>query len=708
VSSHAAPVEQPRALARRIALPRVDAAAPASVAFGTLLAAVALEGQGGLQLGPLTTVEIALELLAGIAGAAALLLGPSDRRPHGALVLAVFAVLLAFTAASIGWAINPDDAWIEANRTLAWLATFALGIALVRIWPERWTALLGGFVLAAVVVCGYAVLTKVFPGALNPDELVARLREPFGYWNSVGLMSAMAGPACLWLGARRSGHAALNALAYPAFGLLVVALLLAYSRGALLVLGIGCAFWFAVVPLRLRGVAVLATGGFGGLFVGLWAFSQDALSQDRVPLAQRVAAGHDLGILVLAMLLVVLIIGLAVGFSLAERAPSPATRRRLGLAVLVCVALVPVAVAGLLATSEKGFGGSISSGWRNLTDPNARIPANDPTRLAAVGSVRARYWDEALKIWRADEAVGAGAGGYRTARPRFRRDTINVRHAHGYVVQTLADLGLVGLAVNLALLAAWLAVAARNTGLWGRFRRAPYTPERIGLLTMAAIVLVFGAHSTIDWTWIVPGNVVPALLFAGWVAGRGPVAEPFGVPLAGDVRPRLRAAVRGPWRVGGALAALAVAGIAAWTTYQPQRSVNASNDALEAVEANKLPAARADVRRARAADPLSTTPLYAAATIESRAGNDRAALRLYEQAVRKQPASSETWLRLAQFELDRGDPRAALRAIGPALYLDPRSVTVRLVWLDASRAEGQRRADAVRERRAAARNRRSK
>jgi hypothetical protein len=213
---------------------------------------------------------------------------------------------------------------------------------------------------------------------------------------------------------------------------------------------------------------------------------------------------------------------------------------------------------------------------------------------------------------------------------------------------------------------------------------------------MVAIVLVFGLHSAIDWTWIVPGNAVPALLFAGWVAGRGAVAEPLGV--RPTLRARLRLAGRSPWRVSGAVAALALAGVAAWTTYQPQHSVNASNDALEAVEANKLPLARADVARARAADPLATTPLYAGATIEQRAGNDAAARDLYEEAVRKEPASSESWLRLAQFELDRGDPRAALRAIGPALYLDPRSQAVQILWLESSRAESQRRADAAKAR----------
>ncbi len=326
MSSHAAPVE-PRALARRIALPQAGAATLATTAFGALIAVVALEGQGGLQLGRITTIEILVEIVAGLTGIAALVAGGRHRAFHGGVALALFTVLLGLTAASITWAVEPDDAWVEVNRTLAWLAAFGMGIALVRVWPERWTALLGGVVLAAVVVCGYAVLTKVFPAALNPDEIYARLRAPFDYWNSVGLMAAMAGPACLWLGARRSGHAAVSALAYPALGLLLVSLLLAYSRGSLLALAIGCAFWFAFVPLRLRGVAVLGTSGVGALLVALWAFGTPALSQDRVALDDRVAAGHSLGLLLLAMLIALLVAGLAIGFALAERAPAPSSRR---------------------------------------------------------------------------------------------------------------------------------------------------------------------------------------------------------------------------------------------------------------------------------------------------------------------------------------------------------------------------------------------
>jgi hypothetical protein len=396
-----------------------------------------------------------------------------------------------------------------------------------------------------------------------------------------------------------------------------------------------------------------------------------------------------------------------VNFRLAERAPAPPIRRGAGVAALACVVLVPVAFAGVLATSSQGLTGSISKGVKDLTNPNAAVPSNDPTRLTAIGSVRARYWDEALHIWRDHEAVGVGAGGYRTARTRIRQDTLNVRHAHGYVVQTMADLGLVGLGIVLALFAAWLAAAAATTGLLPRrARRAPFTPERVGMLTLVTVVVVFGVHSFIDWTWIVPGNAVPALLCAGWVAGRGPLLDPLAP------RPGLRASARAlrgaPWRVAGALALAVLTGVAVWTTWQPQRSVDATDAALQAVEANQLPVARADVRRARDRDPLSTTPLYVGATVEQAAGNFAGARRLYAEAVRMQPASGETWLRFAQFELDQGNSAAALRALGPALFLDSQSTTVQQTYVQASRQETQRGAAVAKQRAAAAARRKAK
>ena len=64
MSSHAASAD-PRALAGRLTVPRVAAEPLATVAFGAVLAAIALEGGGGLQLGPLTKVELAIDVAAG-------------------------------------------------------------------------------------------------------------------------------------------------------------------------------------------------------------------------------------------------------------------------------------------------------------------------------------------------------------------------------------------------------------------------------------------------------------------------------------------------------------------------------------------------------------------------------------------------------------------------------------------------------------------
>jgi tetratricopeptide (TPR) repeat protein len=675
VSAHAAPAE-PRALARRWALPAATAQALTTLAIGAVLAAIALEANGGLQLGPLTRVEIAVDLGAGALGAAAVLAGGHTRRLWGVVVLACMGALVALTALSIAWALEPSDAWIEANRTLAYLAMLGAGVALVRLAPQRWASVLGGVILAAVVVCGYALLTKIFPGALNEDEVYARLREPFGYWNAVGLMAALAGPPCLWLGARRSGHAVLSALAFPVLGLLVASVLLAYSRGSLLALALGCAAWFAVVPLRLRGVVVLAVGVLGGGLVAAWTFSMDALSEDRVGLDAREAAGHELGLLVLAMLVVLLVAGLAIGFASARRAPSPGTRRQAGVAVVCGLALLPLALVAVLAISDRGLGGSISKGWTDLTDPNAATPANAPDRLTAVGSVRARYWNEALKIFRDHKPVGVGAGGYATLRPRYRRDTLEVRHAHGYAVQTLADLGLVGAGVSFALVAAWLAAAGRTLLLWGPRRRRPWSAERVGLATLAAVVVVFGVHSFVDWTWFVPGTAMVALLCAGWVAGRGPVDEP--------VR-RRRGLATAPWRLALASAVIVAAVLAAWTSWQPLRSADAGNEALALAEAGRITAARAEVRRAEDRNPLSVEPLFERSAVEQQAGRPEAARAALEAAVRLQPANPATWLALAQFQVAQGDRRRALAALGGALYLDPRSPAVQQTYLEASR-----------------------
>ena len=571
----------PRALALRI--PALESDAFYALALGVVLAWIAVRGSGGLGLSDITTVEIVLDLGAAVVGISALLAVDDWRHTAwGWASVGLFALFVVASAVSTIWSVAPDQSWIEANRLVTYLAVFAGALALVRLAPHRWTALLAGVTTACVAVSLWALAHKAFPAWLEPDETYARLREPFGYWNAVGLMAALGVPGCLWLGARRTGHAMLNAAAFPATALLIIVILLAYSRGALLALLIGAAFWFATVPLRLRGIAVLIGGSLGAVAVIAWAFGQDALTQDKVPLALRDQAGHQLFIAVLFLLLLLYAVGLAVGFvqeryPLAERA-----RRRAGTAVAIGLCLIPLAGVAALAASSRGLTGTISHDLHTLTDTSVQGITNSPNRLTAVGSVRARYWNDALKIFSDHPWFGVGTGGYETARLRYRTDSLDVQHAHGYVVQVLADRGLVGLLLSLAALAALSVAIALATGLTRVGRRAggaaAASPERIGLLTLTTIVVVFGVHSFVDWTWFIPGVAIPALLAGGWLAGRGVLALPPRAP--GRLWVRARAGSASPIRVFAAAAVLAVAVSAAWAAWQPQRSVDAGNDAL--------------------------------------------------------------------------------------------------------------------------------
>jgi hypothetical protein len=544
---------------------------------------------------------------------------------------------------------------------------------------------------------------------------------------------------CMWLGARRSGHALLSALAYPAMGLMLVTLLLAYSRGALIALALGLALWFCIVPLRLRGAAVLLAGAVAGGAVVAWDFSTHALSTDNIALGARTTAGHQLGALLAAMLVALTLVGAAVGFLRGRRAPSITTRRRAGMLLLGVLALTVIAFVGALGASHRGLTGTISHAAHDLTDPNARVP-NTPGRLTAVASVRARYWDEALKVFKAHPVLGAGAEGYATAHLRYSTAPIEARHAHGYVVQTLADLGLVGLALTLALLVAWMATAGRCThpfnrrwSMVGELARgrlagrpvwkaippqqaeASYTPERVGMLSMLCLVVVFGVHSLADWTWYVPGDACLALLCAGWLAGRGPLtrapagalpearatALPAGAPApedrserpAGLRLPRLPAPftargasqlLRGPGQsladlrsFGLAGAAVIAALLAAWAQWQPQRSADSAQQALALLTSNPRGATQA-AQAAISRDPLSEQALFTLSAVQRATGQAALARATLQRAVRLQPSNPQTWLALGEYDVPT-DPAAAVNELAAAIYLNPESIAPELI-----------------------------
>lgn len=638
-------------------------ASTASAALAAALFGVALGARGGTELERTATVELLL-LGAGVAAiCAALALAPRGRL-HGAWAVAGFAALTAVTALSIDWSIAPDLSYLEASRTLAYLAVFAGAVAAARLAPAAGPAVLRGILLATVAIAAYGLAARVWPASFDESALIGRIGLPFDYWNALAGVAAAGIVPALWLGTRRGGSRPGRALAYPAVGLLLATVLIAGSRGALAGAALATAIWLAVVPLRLRSVAVLAVAAAGAVPVSAWALSKDPFHASLQPLAAREAVAGDFGLLLAAMLAGLLAAGLVIEAVRARHRPSVALRVRTGVAVAVVVAAVPLALLTSVAASDRGLGGSVSDRVDDLTSETT-VPPVGGARLGSVSSARAAYWRQAWSAFEERPVAGLGAGSFELSRLAHRKTAVRAGHAHGFVPQTLADLGLVGLAASLLLLAAWIAAAARTTGIGPRrwVGRADWTAERAALVALALVAVAYGVQSAADWTWFVPGITVLALVAAGFVAGRGPLS-----------RPGARQARPGPLRLAtaGGVAALALA--CGWTIWQPVSAHRAVARSYELLDEHRPLAALREAERARDRDPYSNDPRYARAAALADLGRAPAALRTLREAVLERPRDPDGWIRIALFQLDTlGAPERALEMAARAQRVDPHS-----------------------------------
>jgi cytochrome c-type biogenesis protein CcmH/NrfG len=607
-----------------------------------------------------TWSQIAITLLGAAACAAIPVIGARGRA-WGAGTVALFAAFTAFAAISITWSVQPDWAWYGANQLFCYLAAFAGAAALGRVFPERWPALIGGVAAAMAALSGYALLAKVFPATLASVNTYGRLQAPFGYWNAVGASAALGLPACVWAAARRSPGRVLRALTAPAMTLILSAIVLSYSRSALLVAVLGVGVWIAFVPLRLRAVAMLAVGAVGAIPIVVWALGNHSLTTDGIAPSAQDAAGHSFGLVLLAVLAVVAAAGFAVAIATDRVDVSSVVRRRIGTVLIVLVAMLPVVGLIGLAASSRGLTGQLSHAWHTFT--TSQGVGDTSGRLTQLGSSRPMYWHQGLQV--GDHALLKGAGelSYGIARLRYTTEPYKTDQAHSYLVQTFADLGLIGVAITLALLVAWGVAAARPLALRTSWRSltSGQSSERQGLVALAAIAVAFGVQSALDWTWFFPGLTVPALLCAGWLVGRGPLSAPVG-------RANQRVALRRRPGAGAAVTAVAaIALIGAWVLWQPLRS---ADDVRAAENSTTNSAAFADARAAVGANPLSIEPLNILSSLYQGIHDGASARAELVKATRLQPDNPEPWVWLGSYALQTGDARGALNAMSRVLALD--------------------------------------
>jgi hypothetical protein len=665
---------------------RPHAPRAAEVILGGALAGVAFGAAGGSELGRTTIVEVLAVIVCGAFIAAAILWSRPGQL-WGATCVLLFAAFAALTALSVTWSIVPSLSYVEAGRTLAYLCIFSAAVAGARLAPRATGVVISGIVLAATAAVLYALAARVWPGSIGETEISNRIGQPFQYWNAVGTTAALAIPGLLWLATRRCVSAVGRVLAYPALGAAVLALLLSQSRGALVAAVIGTVAWIAIVPtVRLRSLPAIVLPSLGAGAVGAWALSQDAFSVAGEPLRVKESVAGEFGLLLVVMLLGLVVAGALVNAGLNRGLPPVHVGRRIGIVALVIACAVP-----LVAFTSAAFSGGIGDRVDELTSETSTAPSDEGAgRLTAASSTRGKYWREAGRVFDDRPAAGLGAGTFQTSRLRHRNDDSVTRHAHGFVPQTLADLGIAGVVLSTALLIAWLVAVARATGLYPRrlpFRRGNGDPptrrdwdgDRIALVAATLIAVVFGLQSAIDWTWFVPGPTAMALVAAGFVAGQAPLGRPR--PAAS---PAHESFALSPGRLLAASAVLIAAVITAWAVWQPEASDRQTGDALRLAEAGQTEAAIAEAQDAADTNPLSSNPLLTEAAIETSAGNLSAARAALERAVLEFPGDPQNWYRLAAFQLGTLDhPVQAAATVRAAIFLDPKGQLNRQLYLEA-------------------------
>ena len=614
-------------------------------AAGALVALSVLRGEGADTESLFPIGSLAALVAAGGFAAVALGLVPRPRVGRaGALLLLAFVAWLTWLGLSIVWSIEPDRSWGAFNRGLTYLALLGVGVlagGLVRRAP-RLTA--GGLAVIFALALLWALAGKVVP-ELDPDVVrSARLREPVGYWNALGLLVAMSLPLWLWVAARREHAAPLRAGAVAALLLSTVALALTGSRGGVLVAAAAVLVWLALVRHRLESAAALLLAVPAGLAVSAWALGRPGLAEAGVGMSERSRDGAVLGALL--ALAAALVFGLALLGARAE--PTPERRRRLARLAAALAALL--AVGGLaLGVARVGEPGAWARDrLEEFRNPPSEAVTQDPGRFTTTSSNhRWTWWTEAWSLFRTHPAGGTGPGTFELARRPLREDTQQPLAPHNAALQALSETGLVGFAL---LLAAAGAAAAVMIGALRRLEGG----ERAAATALAAALAAYLAHSLIDLGWEYVAVSAPVFLSLGVLVSAGRQAAP-----APSRRPLI------------ALTALVVALAAATSLGSPWLAERRLDRAYEALIEGDARAAASAARGAAALNPLTVEPLLVQAVAAEADSDEDEAERLYRRAASLQPENPETWYQLGRFRFEtRRDLDGAYADLNRSYNLD--------------------------------------
>ena len=557
--------------------------------------------------------------------------------------LAALSALAGWVWLSLAWSFDFAQTVQEGERMLLYIAGPAALLLLGR--RLRVEGLLAGLAVAITGICTYALATRALaPGRGVYQVLSAgpgadfRLTRPLGYANALAIFAVLG--MLLALGfALRGRTLAVRAVGSASLVVLAPTVYFTYGRGAWLALAGGLVALVVLERERLPALAQIIAFGVAPTIGVVLASRTHPLSSDPSSLA---AARHDGRLLALAIVLLAAAAALIpVGIDrFGGRLAFGSSQRRVLAAALAVVGAAIVA-AGLVKAG--GPGAALRRAYHAFNAPAPLVKTNESQRLFSLsGSNRSEYWRVAWREYHAHPVLGGGAGSFQRFWLRHRRNDLPVLDAHSLYLETLAELGPVGLALLLAALALPLA-AARAA------RAHPRASAALGAY------VAFLLHAAIDWDWEMPAVTLPGL-FCG-------VA--LVLAARGEETPRL-----GRSAGTAALALASLLGLAALAGFVGNQAAASASDALDA---EHLSAAAHDAKRARRWEPWSPEPWRLLGEARLQAGRVEEARGSFLRGIREDKRDWELWLDLAL--ASRGAQRQA--ALTRVAALNPLSSELR-------------------------------
>jgi O-Antigen ligase len=564
--------------------------------------------------------------------------------------LGLLTALTAWTALSLIWTESVERSWADLARIAGYVGVFALVLFTQGRKDAR--RLLAAVATGIAFVSLVALLSRLHPDWFPAADQTARfldpgrerLSYPIHYWNALGALIAIGLPLLLQVatGAKSLLFRALAAAAVPA---LALTLFFTLSRSSIAAAFVALAVFLVFASDRLPKLLTLLVTGGGGAVLILAAAQRDALQEGLLNAAAR-QQGDEMVPIVLG---VCLLVGLAqAAISLVSR-----EERRPGWSLVprsrsLAVAATGVVVA-LIAMAAFDAPGRASDAWGEFKEGGG--PGSGAGRLgSAAGQSRYQFWSSAARQNATDPLIGTGSGTFEFWWTRDGDRAEIVRDTHSLYLQTLGELGIVGLVLLAGFLGALLLGGGREVLRAGPASRSPLAAALAGCVA-------FCITAAFDWMWQIP--VLPfALLLLGAVlvtarapAGAAGRAPSFGLPL----------------RLG--FVAVALATIVAVAI--PLASASLVRQSKADAREGDMTAALAAARSAQNAQPSAATPRLQEALVLETQGELAEAAAAATAATERESTNWRTWLVLSRLEAKRGRAAAAVDAYRRAESLNP-------------------------------------